>query len=29
MDVSDVYARLGNDFNVVVAAFATYNIEMK
>jgi len=29
MDVSDVYVRLGNDFNAAVAAFAAYNIEMK
>jgi hypothetical protein len=29
MDVSDVYVRLGNDFNEAVAAFAVYNIEMK
>jgi hypothetical protein len=27
-DVSDVYVRLGNDFNAAVAAFAAYNIEM-
>lgn len=29
MDVSDVYVRLGNDFNAAVAAFAAYGIEMK
>ena len=29
MDVSDVYVRLGNDFNAAVAAFAAYNIDMK
>lgn len=29
MDVSDVYVRLGNDFNAAVAAFAAYDIEMK
>lgn len=28
-DVSDVYVRLGNDFNAAVAAFASYNIEMR
>lgn len=27
-DVSDVYVRLGNDFNAAVAAFAAYNIDM-
>ncbi|KAI0316864.1 actin interacting protein 3-domain-containing protein [Amylostereum chailletii] len=27
-DVSDVYVRLGNDFNAAVAAFASYNIHM-
>ena len=27
--VSDVYVRLGNDFNAAVAAFAAFNIEMK
>ena len=27
--VSDVYVRLGNDFNMAVAAFGQYNIEMK
>lgn len=27
-DVSDVYVRLGNDFNAAVAAFAQYNIDM-
>ncbi|KZV62995.1 AIP3-domain-containing protein [Peniophora sp. CONT] len=27
-DVSDVYVRLGNDFNAAVAAFASYNIDM-
>lgn len=26
--VSDVYVRLGNDFNAAVAAFAAFNIEM-
>lgn len=29
MDVSDVYVRLGNDFNAAVAAFAVYGVEMK
>lgn len=28
-DVSDVYVRLGNDFNAAVAAFRQYNIDMK
>ncbi|KIL69454.1 hypothetical protein M378DRAFT_786433 [Amanita muscaria Koide BX008] len=28
MAVSDVYVRLGNDFNAAVTAFAAYNIEM-
>ena len=28
-DVSDVYVRLGNDFNAAVAAFASYNIDMR
>ncbi|KAL6306126.1 actin interacting protein 3-domain-containing protein [Sparassis latifolia] len=28
MDVSDVYVRLGNDFNAAVAAFSLYRIEM-
>ncbi|KAI0045702.1 AIP3-domain-containing protein [Auriscalpium vulgare] len=27
-EVSDVYVRLGNDFNAAVAAFASYNIDM-
>ncbi len=27
-EVSDVYVRLGNDFNSAVAAFAAYNIDM-
>jgi hypothetical protein len=27
-EVSDVYVRLGNDFNSAVAAFSTFNIEM-
>jgi hypothetical protein len=27
-EVSDVYVRLGNDFNAAVAAFASYQIEM-
>jgi hypothetical protein len=27
-DVSDVYVRLGNDFNAAVAAFAFYEIDM-
>lgn len=27
--VSDVYVRLGNDFNAAVAAFRSYNIEMR
>ena len=27
-DVSDVYVRLGNDFNAAVAAFAAFNIDM-
>lgn len=26
--VSDVYVRLGNDFNAAVAAFAAFNIDM-
>lgn len=26
--VSDVYVRLGNDFNMAVAAFAAFNIDM-
>lgn len=26
--VSDVYVRLGNDFNAAVAAFGAFNIEM-
>ena len=26
--VSDVYVRLGNDFNAAVAAFASFNIDM-
>ncbi|EIW79298.1 AIP3-domain-containing protein [Coniophora puteana RWD-64-598 SS2] len=28
MQVSDVYVRLGNDFNAAVAAFAAFNIDM-
>lgn len=28
-DVSDVYVKLGNDFNAAVAAFASYNISMQ
>jgi hypothetical protein len=28
MQVSDVYVRLGNDFNAAVAAFAVFNIDM-
>jgi len=27
-EVSDVYVRLGNDFNAAVAAFAAFNIDM-
>ena len=27
--VSDVYVRLGNDFNLAVAAFSKYNIDMR
>lgn len=27
--VSDVYVRLGNDFNSAVAAFSKYNIDMR
>ena len=27
-DVSDVYVRLGNDFNAAVAAFAAFKIDM-
>ena len=27
--VSDVYVRLGNDFNMAVAAFGQYNIDMR
>lgn len=27
-NVSDVYVRLGNDFNAAVAAFAAFNIDM-
>ena len=27
-EVSDVYVRLGNDFNAAVAAFASYHIDM-
>ena len=27
--VSDVYVRLGNDFNLAVAAFTSCNIDMK
>jgi hypothetical protein len=27
-EVSDVYVRLGNDFNAAVQAFATFHIEM-
>lgn len=29
MDVSDVYVRLGNDFNAAVAGFAAHGIEMR
>ena len=29
VDVSDVYVRLGNNFNAVVAAFAAHNIDME
>ena len=28
LDVSDVYVRLGNDFNAAVAAFASVRIDM-
>lgn len=28
-DVSDVYVRLGNDFNAAVAAFSQCNIDMR
>jgi hypothetical protein len=28
-DVSDVYVRLGNDFNAAVAAFGQFNIDMR
>ena len=28
VDVSDVYVRLGNNFNAVVNAFAAHNIDM-
>jgi hypothetical protein len=28
MHVSDVYVRLGNDFNAAVAAFTAFRIEM-
>jgi hypothetical protein len=27
-DVSDVYVRLGNDFNAAVAAFSAFGIDM-
>jgi hypothetical protein len=27
--ISDVYVRLGNDFNAAVAAFAVFDIEMR
>jgi hypothetical protein len=27
--VSDVYVRFGNDFNAAVAAFASFNIDMR
>lgn len=27
--VSDVYVRLGNDFNAAVAAFSAFNIDMR
>ncbi len=27
-EVSDVYVRLGNDFNAAVAAFGQFNIDM-
>lgn len=29
MRVSDVYVRLGNDFNAAVSAFGAFNIDMK
>lgn len=29
LQVSDVYVRLGNDFNAAVAAFRSYNIDMR
>ena len=28
LEVSDVYVRLGNDFNAAVAAFTSFNIDM-
>lgn len=28
-EVSDVYVRLGNDFNAAVAAFRSFNIDMR
>ena len=28
LEVSDVYVRLGNDFNAAVAAFTSYEIDM-
>lgn len=28
LEVSDVYVRLGNDFNSAVSAFQSYNIDM-
>jgi len=28
-EVSDVYVRLGNDFNAAVAAFGQFNIDMR
>jgi hypothetical protein len=29
LQVSDVYVRLGNDFNAAVAAFGAYSIDMR
>lgn len=28
-EVSDVYVRLGNDFNAAVAAFRSFNIDLR
>ena len=28
-DVSDIYVRLGNDFNAAVSAFGTFRIDMR